>query len=155
MTTVRLKLLPQGNIEQAITVYLTDFDDKVVTQVSGLLDANGDFEAEVEDITIAVRPIVYGATLLPTAGASLLNPINGFIEYDFTLATSQSLGSNQILVDGIARIYNGDFNQDGSIDGSDAPLYDEDVMDIKDFETNIENSIYAVLPIGFPIPPHN
>jgi len=155
MTTVRLKLLPQGNIEQTITVYLTDFDDKVVASASGLLDANGNFEGDVETIEIAVRPIVYGATLLPTAGASLLNPINGVIEYDFTLATSQALGSNQILVDGVARIYNGDFNQDGSIDGSDAPFYDEAVMDLKDFESNIELSISAVLPIGFPIPPHN
>jgi hypothetical protein len=39
--------------------------------------------------------------------------------YDFTSSVSQAYGNNQIIYNGVPSIYNGDVNQDGSIDLTD------------------------------------
>ncbi|MEO8209392.1 MAG: hypothetical protein ABI840_02440 [bacterium] len=46
--------------------------------------------------------------------------------YNFTSSLSQAYGNNMILVSGVASIYSGDVNQDGSVDLSDASLVDND-----------------------------
>ena len=47
--------------------------------------------------------------------------------YDFTTSVNQAFGSNMVLVEGLAAIYGGDVNQDGSIDLSDVITIENDV----------------------------
>ena len=52
------------------------------------------------------------------------------ITYDFTSAANKAFGSNMVQVDAspsVFAIYSGDVNQDGTIDGSDLSLIDNDI----------------------------
>jgi len=57
--------------------------------------------------------------------------VSGSLVYNFTTAANTAYGSNQIQVDITPvrfAIYNGDVNQDGVVDGSDAALIDNDAF---------------------------
>ncbi len=69
--------------------------------------------------------VVKSATSIETWSATPITFNAHAASYDFTTATSQAYGNNQILFDGIPSIYRGDTNQDGVIDRNDAlAVYD-------------------------------
>ncbi|MBX7043539.1 MAG: fibronectin type III domain-containing protein [Ignavibacteria bacterium] len=53
---------------------------------------------------------------------------SGSLAYDFTSSASQAYGSNQVLVGSDYSIYTGDPNQDGTVDGADISLIDNDAF---------------------------
>ena len=53
---------------------------------------------------------------------------SGSLSYDFTSAASQAFGSNQVLVGSDYSFYTGDPNQDGTVDGADNSLIDNDAF---------------------------
>ncbi|MBK6878452.1 MAG: hypothetical protein IPG99_18965 [Ignavibacteria bacterium] len=48
--------------------------------------------------------------------------------YNFRSGVGQAFGSNMVVVSGAASFYSGDANQDGTIDGSDGSLVDNDAF---------------------------
>lgn len=53
--------------------------------------------------------------------------ITGVVKnYDFTTASTQAFGNNMVLKFGKYTFYSGDVNQDGTIDGTDTRLIDND-----------------------------
>jgi subtilisin-like proprotein convertase family protein len=66
---------------------------------------------------------------IETWSSAVLNFSTDSLNYDFTSSASRAFGSNQIKVDTSPlrfAIYNGDVNQDGSVDLSDLTLIDND-----------------------------
>ncbi len=53
---------------------------------------------------------------------------SGSLSYDFTSAAAQAFGSNQVLVGSDYSFYTGDPNQDGTVDGADNSLIDNDAF---------------------------
>ncbi len=58
----------------------------------------------------------------------LVTQTGGAINYDFTTGVAQTYGSNAVVVNGLASFYTGDVTQDGTVDGSDASLVDNDAF---------------------------
>lgn len=46
--------------------------------------------------------------------------------YDFTSSAASAYGSNLVLKSGVYCVYSGDVNQDGTVDGTDTQLIDND-----------------------------
>jgi hypothetical protein len=65
---------------------------------------------------------------ISTWSAAPVTVTGGALNYDFTTSVNQAFGSNQVLVSGVASFYTGDVNQDGTADGSDASLIDNDAF---------------------------
>ncbi len=65
---------------------------------------------------------------LETWSATPITFVAGNASYNFTTALSQAYGSNQVTYSGVATLYGGDVNQDGTIDASDGADVDNDAF---------------------------
>jgi len=160
MTTVNLKAIVQGkSIDRTVSINLVNTQKQGVASFLGAIDVNGNLSAEIEEtITEPVRIVISsgvggsGSAILKTASSAYVSPVSNEIRYDFSIDIAQALGDNQVQIsDGVWAIYNGDFNQDLSIDGSDEELFvnnensEQDEMSLPDLQANIFNSVFAVL----------
>lgn len=75
------------------------------------------FEKAVDDTPYYI--VVKGASILETWSAIPVSFNLQKASFDFTSATSQAFGNNQIILNGMPSIFTGDVNQDGLIDLSD------------------------------------
>lgn len=159
MTKLNLKAFVQGkSIDRVVQIELVNSQKEVVSSASGAIDTTGNCEVTFsENITESVSIKISGTSVLTTISSALVEVVNGVITYDFSIDIAQAIGDNQIEIsDGVWALYNGDFNQDGVIDGLDLGLFEnnenneQDEILLEDLEFNISNSIYS---IGFPIPP--
>ncbi|MEO6695454.1 MAG: hypothetical protein ABIY50_13420 [Ignavibacteria bacterium] len=77
----------------------------------------------------AYRIVIKHRNSIETWGNTTNTFSNLYLTYDFTTAASKAYGNNQVQVDAIPvefANYNGDVNQDGAIDASDASIIDND-----------------------------
>lgn len=65
---------------------------------------------------------------LETWSATPITFTAGSASYNFTTALSQAYGSNQVTFSGVATLFGGDVNQDGTIDASDGADVDNDAF---------------------------
>lgn len=148
---LRLKIAVQGlQTNPTISVDLVNaITHAIIATASTILPSNGEVDITFsQNPTNALYLTISGGAILKTASATAMVAVNNFINYDFTTAKSKAFRGNQIeKTTGVWALYNGDFNQDGVIDNSDAPLFDDSVMNLIDLESNIINSIYSMLPV--------
>jgi hypothetical protein len=60
--------------------------------------------------------------------SNVVTQTGGVINYDFTTGVAKTYGNNAVVVNGLASFYTGDVTQDGTVDGSDASLVDNDAF---------------------------
>jgi len=137
---LNLKALIQGfynpiankMVKDTARIYLrsTSSPYSVVDSGRAVLDSNG-----MGNFTFpnAVNSVPYYIVFrhrngLETWSATGNSFTSGNLIYDFTISSSQAFGNNQILKGTKYCIYNGDVNQDGIIDGSDAATIDNDAF---------------------------
>lgn len=65
---------------------------------------------------------------LETWSATPITFTAGNASYNFTTALSQAYGNNQVTYSGVATLFGGDVNQDGTIDGADGADVDNDAF---------------------------
>lgn len=86
--------------------------------------------------------IIFHRNHLETWSANTVSFAGGAASYNFTTSTSMAFGSNQMIQGGIARVYGGDVNQDGTIDASDGSAIDNDAFNFvagNQWPTDISN----------------
>lgn len=138
--SLNLKALIQGfyntvtnqMVSDTAAIYLRNATSpySLVDSAKAVLDINGN---GIFIFNNAVNSIPYysvvkhrnGLETWSSAGNSFTS---GNLNYDFTLTASQAYGNNQILNGAKYCLYNGDVNQDGTIDLSDLGLIDNDVF---------------------------
>jgi len=145
-TGLRLTLAIQGLVAGSFTgtdtiqVYLHNptspyaIVDSAFTRdsiINGIVDNSGynfaNAPAGTYYVDVRYRHLPQFRNAIETWSASPLSIVDlSDILYNFTTATSQAFGSNQILVGGVPSFYSGDVNQDGVIDASDASIVDND-----------------------------
>lgn len=129
----------QHNVNDSVTIYLrnnttpyaiVDSATAVVDKVSlrGLFEfANVTSGNYYMDVRYRKSPVFRnGVTTWSRSGGEALTQYNGF-SYDFTDAANKAYGDNQLLKGAIYVTYNGDVNQDGTVDASDASAIDNDI----------------------------
>jgi hypothetical protein len=147
-TVLNVKLAVQGlynegtgqhSISDSVTIYLrnnttpyaiVDSSTAVVDKVSlrGLFEfANVTSGNYYMDVRYRKSPAFRnGVTTWSRTGGEALTQYNGF-SYDFTDAANKAYGDNQLLKGAIYVTFNGDVNQDGTVDASDASAVDNDI----------------------------
>ncbi|MEO6694872.1 MAG: hypothetical protein ABIY50_13870 [Ignavibacteria bacterium] len=138
--TLQLTALIEGfwnctsNIGDTLTVELRSATSPfgIIDVASGKSDGSGNltvsFDAVIANNTnyyIVIRHRNSIETWSKTGGILWPTGVNT-ISYNFTTAAAQAFGSNQVLKCGKFAIYSGDVNQDGTVDGSDGALVDND-----------------------------
>jgi len=102
----------------------------IVDSGKAVLDSNGmgnfTFPNAVNSVPYYI--VIRHRNGLETWSATGNSFTSGNLSYDFTLSSNQAFGNNQILKGTKYCIYNGDVNQDGIIDGSDAATIDNDAF---------------------------
>ncbi len=116
-------------IQDTVTVLLRSAASPypIVGSEKGIVDAFGNLTVCVPNvapgnyyIVLKHRNSIETWSALPVA----LN--SNFNYYDFISSASQAYGSNLVLKAGAYCIYSGDVNQDGTVDGTDTQLIDND-----------------------------
>jgi FG-GAP-like repeat len=137
--TLNLKALIQGfynpasnkMVKDSVRIYLRSSSSpySVVDSAPAILDSNGvgNFTFPNAVNTVPYYIIIRHRNGLETWSSSGNSFTSGNLSYDFTLSSSRAYGNNQILKGTKYCIYNGDVNQDGTIDLSDLGLIDNDV----------------------------
>jgi len=138
--TLNLRALIQGfydptankMVKDTVRVYLRSSLSPYFLVDSSLtvLDSNGrgNFTFSNAFNSVPYYIVIEHRNALETWSATGNSFIAGSLNYDFTLSSNQAYGNNQILKGTKYCIYNGDVNQDGIIDGSDASIIDNDVF---------------------------
>jgi len=102
----------------------------IVDSSLSILDSNGmgnfTFSNAVNSVPYYI--VIRHRNGLETWSATGNSFTSGNLVYDFTLSSTQAYGNNQILKGTKYCIYNGDVNQDGTIDGSDVSMADNDAF---------------------------
>ncbi|MDQ3021244.1 MAG: hypothetical protein M3R36_11855 [Bacteroidota bacterium] len=176
--TLSLKLFIQGfynpltnqMIKDTARIYLRSISSpySVVDSARAVLDSTGmgnfTFSNAVNSVPYYI--VIRHRNGLETWSAAGQSFTSGNLIYDFTLSASMAYGNNQILEGTKYCIYNGDVNQDETIDLSDGGLIDNDafnfvsgyvstdvngdgVIDLSDLEivdNNINNFISIIRP---------
>jgi len=138
--TLNLKALIQGfydptenkMVTDTVRVHLrsTSSPYTMVDSAKAILDSNGNgnftFSNAVNSVSYYI--VIKHRNGLETWSATGNSFTSGNLSYDFTLSSSQAFGNNQILKGTKYCVYNGDVNQDGIIDGSDAAIIDNDIF---------------------------
>jgi len=154
-----LKLFIEGTLGQKlIDVNLVDTSgnvletkEDVVLPIDGKVSIDFEFNAIGTEFYPYVEQYQDGG-LLTTSGMPLV--CAEYVEYDFTISQGQAYNNNQKeIAPNVFAMYCGDFNNDRSIDNSDAPMLSAQ-MSKYDFEQNEQASVYALVPyeIGAPEP---
>ncbi|MDQ3021242.1 MAG: hypothetical protein M3R36_11845 [Bacteroidota bacterium] len=138
--SLSLKALIQGfynpvsnkMVKDTARIYLrsTSSPYSVVDSARAVLDSNGMGNFTFFNVFNAVPYyiVIRHRNGLETWSATGNSFTSGNLNYDFTLSSSQAFGNNQILKGTKYCIYNGDVNQDGAVDLSDAGVIDNDVF---------------------------
>jgi len=138
--TLNLKALIQGfynpaadkMVKDTVKVYLgsTSSPYFLVDSALAILDSTGrgNFTFSNAFNSVPYYIVIEHRNALETWSATGYSFTSGNLSYDFTLSSSQAFGNNQILKGTKYCIYNGDVNQDGIIDGSDAARIDNDAF---------------------------
>jgi hypothetical protein len=122
---------PSSNTSDTITVLLRagTAPYEIVDAARGVLSAAGSVSLSFTKANLgsSYYIVVKHRNSIETWSA---NPVNltAVTSYNFTTGVGQAYGSNMIVVSGAASFYSGDTNQDGTIDGSDGSLVDNDAF---------------------------
>lgn len=150
---LELKAAVQGRLkDRLIYVSLVDaVTNQLLETQQGMLTPAGEIEFVFEDPTNPVFIEIAGDTILKTCSSAALSPTQP-LKYDFTVKQTQAFGSNQTEVEpGVWGLFNGDFNQDGSIDNTDVAVFTNDPelegeMSFEELNPNVQESIHVQLP---------
>jgi len=138
--TLNVKALIQGfydpladkMVSDTIRIYLRNSSSPYtkIDSARSVIDTNGIgsfiFSNAVNSVPYYI--VIKHRNGLETWSATGNSFTSGNLSYDFTLSSSQAYGNNQILRGTKYCIFNGDVNQDGTIDGSDASTIDNDAF---------------------------
>ncbi|MDQ3021239.1 MAG: hypothetical protein M3R36_11830 [Bacteroidota bacterium] len=139
-STLNLTALIQGfydpitnqMVSDTARIYLRNVSSPyaIVESAKSVLDSNGN---GIFNFTNSVNAIPYYIILKHRNGLETWSEAgntftSGNLSYDFTSSSSKAFGNNQILEGTKYCIYNGDVNQDETIDLSDGGLIDNDVF---------------------------
>ena len=116
-------------VEDTVTVLLRGANSPypIVGSEKGIVDAFGNLTVCIPGVSAGNYYIVLKhRNSIETWSASpvSLNSVSNY--YNFSSSASQAYGSNLVLKAGVYCIYSGDVNQDGTVDGTDTQLIDND-----------------------------
>jgi hypothetical protein len=122
---------PSSNSSDTITVLLRAAvaPYEIVDAASGVLSASGSASLSFTKANLGSNYfiVVKHRNAIETWSAAPVN-FTAVTSYNFRSGVGQAFGSNMVVVSGAASFYSGDANQDGTIDGSDGSLVDNDAF---------------------------
>jgi hypothetical protein len=116
-------------VQDTATVYLRNSTSPyaIVDSEKGIFDAFGNLTVCFDNAAAGTYYIVVkhrNSIETWSATPQVFNPFSNY--YDFTSSAASAYGSNLVLKSGVYCIYSGDVNQDGTVDGTDTQLIDND-----------------------------
>jgi hypothetical protein len=105
---------------------------KVMQKQTVLLDSVGNKGRADIEFSLLKRNYNYYITIQHRnsikSWSTVVSTTGNKLTYDFTTAVTQTYGGNAVVVNGLASFYTGDVTQDGTVDGSDAAIVDNDAF---------------------------
>lgn len=130
--TMNYEVCPNAN---AVTVELRNSTSPygLVESASGFAGGNftNYFTFSTAASGVPYYIVVKGINMIETWSATTVTFGSNSASYDFTTAINKAYGSNQVLSGGVASVYQGDVNQNGSIDLTDLTITYNDVSNFQ------------------------
>lgn len=147
MYTLNLRMLIQGlflrdsliTVRDSVTVILrnNNMPYEIVDTSKNIMDNTGHIAFDFSGLSLGgnyTLQIRHRNSLETWSVISGLSFSDRILNYDFTDSASKAFGNNQILLNDLVNLYafySGDVNQDGSIDGTDMLIIDNDAGMLK------------------------